>query len=87
MDSPSGHGLQAVIRHNPSTCVVNPALINSLRIAPAPALVDIIDHPHHPLSLQCLPVEAFEWFSVGKAVGNVRNEGAELIVMMGPEPV
>lgn len=30
---------------------------------------------------QCLPVEAFEWFAVGKAVGNVRNEGAELIVM------
>ncbi|HYQ52252.1 MAG TPA: SOS response-associated peptidase family protein [Pseudomonas sp.] len=30
---------------------------------------------------RCLPVEAFEWFAVGKEVGNVRNEGAELIVM------
>jgi putative SOS response-associated peptidase YedK len=34
---------------------------------------------------QCLPVEAFEWFAVGKEVGNVRNEGAELIVMLGGE--
>lgn len=25
------------------------------------------------------PVEAFEWFPVGKAVGNVKNHGAELI--------
>jgi putative SOS response-associated peptidase YedK len=30
---------------------------------------------------RCLPVEAFEWFAVGEAVGNVRNEGAQLIVM------
>ncbi|AZL73246.1 SOS response-associated peptidase family protein [Pseudomonas oryziphila] len=29
---------------------------------------------------QCLPVEAFEWFAVGRQVGNVRNEGAELIL-------
>lgn len=29
---------------------------------------------------QCLPVEAFEWFAVGREVGNVRNEGAELIL-------
>ncbi len=29
---------------------------------------------------QCLPVEAFEWFAVGRGVGNVRNEGAELIL-------
>lgn len=34
---------------------------------------------------QCLPVEAFEWFAVGKEVGNVRNEGAELIVMLDAE--
>ncbi|MNV84888.1 putative SOS response-associated peptidase YedK [compost metagenome] len=34
---------------------------------------------------QCLPVEAFEWFAVGKEVGNVRNEGAELIVMVDTE--
>ncbi len=27
----------------------------------------------------CRPVEDFEWFPVGKAVGNVRNQGAELI--------
>ncbi|QXH48589.1 SOS response-associated peptidase family protein [Pseudomonas xanthosomatis] len=27
-----------------------------------------------------LPVEAFEWFAVGREVGNVRNEGAELIL-------
>lgn len=33
---------------------------------------------------QCLPVEAFEWFAVGREVGNVRNEGAELIL---PVPV
>ncbi len=31
---------------------------------------------------RCLPVEAFEWFRVGKEVGNVRNEGAELIAML-----
>lgn len=29
---------------------------------------------------QCLPVEAFEWFAVARQVGNVRNEGAELIL-------
>lgn len=27
----------------------------------------------------CLPVDAFEWYPVGTAVGNVRNQGAELI--------
>ncbi len=27
----------------------------------------------------CRPVEDFEWFAVGKAVGNVRNQGAGLI--------
>ncbi|WP_122613674.1 SOS response-associated peptidase family protein [Pseudomonas viridiflava] len=27
----------------------------------------------------CRPVEDFEWFPVGKEVGNVRNQGAELI--------
>ncbi|WP_449433960.1 SOS response-associated peptidase family protein [Pseudomonas putida] len=30
---------------------------------------------------QCLPVEAFEWFAVSKEVGNVRNEGADLLLM------
>lgn len=34
---------------------------------------------------RCLPVEAFEWFPVSKAVGNVRNDGAELIVMQDTE--
>lgn len=34
---------------------------------------------------QCLPVEAFEWFAVSKAVGNVRNEGAQLIVLETPQ--
>lgn len=29
--------------------------------------------------MQGEPSEAFEWYSVGKAVGNVRNQGAELI--------
>jgi putative SOS response-associated peptidase YedK len=28
----------------------------------------------------CRPVEDFEWFPVSKAVGNVRNQGAELIL-------
>ena len=27
----------------------------------------------------CLPVEEFHWYPVGKAVGNVRNQGAQLI--------
>ncbi|KPW61047.1 Uncharacterized protein ALO80_05851 [Pseudomonas caricapapayae] len=27
----------------------------------------------------CAPVDEFEWYTVGKAVGNVRNQGAELI--------
>ncbi|MDT9631007.1 hypothetical protein F6S08_07140 [Pseudomonas sp. JV449] len=27
----------------------------------------------------CQPTEEFEWFPVGKAVGNVRNQGSELI--------
>lgn len=33
----------------------------------------------------CLPVSDFEWFTVSKAVGNVRNDGAELIVALPPE--
>ncbi|WP_248801063.1 SOS response-associated peptidase family protein [Pseudomonas sp. MWU13-2105] len=31
----------------------------------------------------CLPVDAFEWYPVGTAVGNVRNQGAELILPIG----
>ncbi|NWB31165.1 SOS response-associated peptidase family protein [Pseudomonas gingeri] len=31
----------------------------------------------------CLPVEAFEWYPVDTAVGNVRNQGAELILPIG----
>ncbi|MBL3830010.1 hypothetical protein EGU77_09320 [Pseudomonas syringae pv. theae] len=27
----------------------------------------------------CTPVDAFEWYKVGKAVGNVRNQGQDLI--------
>jgi len=33
-----------------------------------------------------LPVEAFEWFAVDRAVGNVRNEGPELIAPIAPTP-
>jgi putative SOS response-associated peptidase YedK len=33
------------------------------------------------IALQCcLPTEQFEWFPVDKAVGNVRNQGSELIL-------
>ncbi|MHB0842052.1 SOS response-associated peptidase family protein [Stutzerimonas nitrititolerans] len=32
------------------------------------------------------PVEAFEWFAVDRAVGNVRNEWPELIAPIGPTP-
>ncbi|KIH80559.1 SOS response-associated peptidase family protein [Pseudomonas batumici] len=31
----------------------------------------------------CLPVDAFEWYPVGTAVGNVKNQGAELILPIG----
>ncbi|MGY2172873.1 SOS response-associated peptidase family protein [Pseudomonas gingeri] len=31
----------------------------------------------------CLPVDAFEWYPVDTAVGNVRNQGAELILPSG----
>ncbi|QYX54854.1 SOS response-associated peptidase family protein [Pseudomonas sp. S07E 245] len=30
---------------------------------------------------QCLPVADFEWFAVSKDVGNMRNEGAQLLVL------
>ncbi|WP_419735649.1 SOS response-associated peptidase family protein [Pseudomonas sp. COR18] len=30
----------------------------------------------------CLPVDDFEWYPVGTAVGNVKNQGAELILPM-----
>lgn len=33
-----------------------------------------------------LPVDAFEWFEVDPAVGNVRNEGAHLAQPRSPEP-
>lgn len=45
--------------------------------------------PHEAEALardQCLPVEDFEWFAVSKAVGNVRNEGAQLIVGLQDSP-
>ncbi len=32
---------------------------------------------------QCAPAEAFEWFKVNRAVGNVRNQGPELINAIG----
>jgi putative SOS response-associated peptidase YedK len=38
---------------------------------PAERALELVRH--------CRPVEDFEWFEVGKAVGNVRNQGAELI--------
>lgn len=28
----------------------------------------------------CLPTEEFEWFAVDREVGNVRNQGPELII-------
>lgn len=31
----------------------------------------------------CQATEEFEWFRVGKEVGNVRNDGAGLVVQMG----
>jgi len=31
------------------------------------------------LHQECDPVEAFEWYPVGRAVGNVRNEGVKLL--------
>src|SRR5690606_26592064 len=31
------------------------------------------------LHQECEPVEAFEWYPVGRAVGNVRNEGVKLL--------
>ena len=35
--------------------------------------------PFLSVLLQGEPTEAFEWFKVDRAVGNVRNQGAELI--------
>ncbi|WP_445324157.1 SOS response-associated peptidase family protein [Pseudomonas sp. CBC3] len=35
------------------------------------------------LQESALPVAEFTWFAVGRAVGNVRNEGAELIDPLG----
>ncbi|WP_095184670.1 SOS response-associated peptidase family protein [Pseudomonas sp. Irchel 3H9] len=32
---------------------------------------------------QCAPAESFEWFKVNRAVGNVRNQGPELINPIG----
>ena len=31
----------------------------------------------------CLPVDEFEWYPVGTTVGNVKNQGAELILPLG----
>lgn len=36
------------------------------------------------LARHCRPVHDFEWFEVGKAVGNVRNQGPELILPSNP---
>lgn len=33
----------------------------------------------------CQPTKEFEWFPVGKAAGNVKNQGAELIVPVRPQ--
>jgi putative SOS response-associated peptidase YedK len=33
--------------------------------------------------LECEPTEAFEWFKVDRAVGNVRNQGPDLIEPIG----
>lgn len=33
----------------------------------------------------CRPALGFRWFSVGKAVGNVRNQGPELIKPVSEE--
>ena len=33
----------------------------------------------------CQPTEDFEWYAVGKEVGNVKNQGAELLLPLSPE--
>ncbi|MGY2314072.1 SOS response-associated peptidase family protein [Pseudomonas sp. SDO5522_S412] len=33
----------------------------------------------------CQPVDDFEWYAVGKAVGNVKNQGANLLLPLPPE--
>jgi len=33
----------------------------------------------------CLPVDEFEWYPVGTPVGNVKNQGADLILPLGEE--
>lgn len=38
------------------------------------------ERAEHLVLLQGEPTEAFEWFKVSKAVGNVRNQGAELLL-------
>ncbi|TCV69028.1 SOS response-associated peptidase family protein [Pseudomonas fluorescens] len=35
---------------------------------------------------QCTPTEAFEWFPVSRAVGNVRNQGPQLILPLDEAP-
>lgn len=32
----------------------------------------------------CRPTEDFEWFKVDRAVGNVRNQGSQLIIPLDP---
>jgi Uncharacterized conserved protein len=33
----------------------------------------------------CQPTDDFEWYAVGKKVGNVKNQGAELILPRPPD--
>lgn len=35
----------------------------------------------------CQPVEDFEWYAVGKAVGSVKNQGADLLLPVPPKDV
>lgn len=35
----------------------------------------------------CQPVEDFDWYAVGKAVGSVKNQGADLLLPLPPKDV
>jgi putative SOS response-associated peptidase YedK len=42
------------------------------------------EHAEQMVLLQGEPTEAFEWFRVDRAIGNVRNQGAALITPTSP---
>ena len=35
----------------------------------------------------CQPADEFDWYAVGKAVGNVKNQGADLLLPVQPEAI